>query len=126
AQHPRARLLVVGFGAYRRALEALLGALGAGELARAKEIAQAGRALEDASQPAAPLAQLLSFLGGLEGDERERYVRAAASLQEAVIFTGRLDHDELAAAQGQLEALHEPAGPDAGQRGEGRGAGTLG
>ena len=32
----------------------------------------------------------------------------------------------IAAAQGQLEALHEPAGPDAGQRGEGRGAGTLG
>ena len=109
AQHPRARLLVVGFGAYRRALEELLGALGAGELARAKEIAQAGRALEDASQPAAPLAQLLSFLGGLEGDERERYVRAAASLQEAVIFTGRLDHDELAAVLPACEAMVVPS-----------------
>ena len=109
AQHPRARLLVVGFGAYRRALEELLRALGAGELARAKEIAVAGRALEDGSQPAAPLAQLLSFLHGLEGDERERYVRAAASLQEAVIFTGRLDHDELAEVLPACEAMVVPS-----------------
>ena len=109
AQHPRARLLVVGFGAYRRALEELLRALGAGELARAKEIAVAGRALEDGSQPAAPLAQLLSFLHGLEGDERERYVRAAAALHEAVIFTGRLDHDELAEVLPACEAMVVPS-----------------
>ena len=109
ARHPRARLLVVGFGAYRRALEELLGALVAGDLARAREIAQAGRALEDASQPAAPLTQLLSFLHGLEGHERERYVRAAASLQEAVVFTGRLDHDELAEVLPACEALVVPS-----------------
>jgi len=109
AREPRARLLVVGFGAYRRTLEELLGALGAGDIARAKEIAQAGRALEDASQPAAPLSYLLSFLHSLEGDELARYVRAAASLYEAVLFTGRLDHDELAEVLPACEAMVVPS-----------------
>jgi glycosyltransferase involved in cell wall biosynthesis len=55
AEVPSARLLVVGFGAYRAALEDLLGALQGGELERAREIALAGRSLElDPTAPAAP------------------------------------------------------------------------
>ncbi len=96
---PRARLVVVGFGAYRDAAERLRAALRAGELDRAREIALAGRALEgesEPSQPAQPLRHLLAFLDGLDGAERERYLRAARGLDERVVLTGRLDHAELA------------------------------
>jgi glycosyltransferase involved in cell wall biosynthesis len=95
---PRARLVVVGFGAYRQGLEGLLDALGAGELGRAREIALAGRALEDAAAPPHPLRYLLAFLDGLDGldgERREHYLAAAGSLGENVVLCGRLDHDEL-------------------------------
>jgi glycosyltransferase involved in cell wall biosynthesis len=93
---PRARLLIVGFGAYRDGLRGLVAALGDGALERARQIALAGRALEDASSEPAPLRQLLAFLDSLGGRERERYVAAARSLPERTLFTGRLEHDELA------------------------------
>ncbi len=93
---PRARLVVVGFGAYRDALERLRGALRAGELDRAREMALAGRALEGERGPARPLRHLLAFLDGLDGAERERYLQAARGLDERVVLTGRLDHAELA------------------------------
>jgi glycosyltransferase involved in cell wall biosynthesis len=96
ARNPRARLVVVGFGAYRDALERLRAALSAGNLAGAREIALAGRALEGGSQSARPLRHLLAFLDGLEGVERERYISAARGLDEQVVLTGRLDHEELA------------------------------
>jgi glycosyltransferase involved in cell wall biosynthesis len=48
-QLPKARLVVVGFGAYRRGTEELMHALAGGDLARAREIALAGRTLEDRS-----------------------------------------------------------------------------
>jgi glycosyltransferase involved in cell wall biosynthesis len=93
---PRALLLIVGFGAYRDGLRRLVAALGDGALERAREIALAGRALEDASSEPAPLRHLLAFLDSLGGRERERYVAAARSLPERALFTGRLEHDELA------------------------------
>ena len=93
---PRARLVVVGFGAYRDGLERLRDALCAGELDRAREIALAGRELEGASEPSRPLRYLLAFLDGLDGAERERYLEAARGLDERVVLTGRLDHGELA------------------------------
>jgi len=43
---PEARLVVVGFGAYRSGAEELIRALARGDLPRAREIALAGRALE--------------------------------------------------------------------------------
>src|SRR5205823_5735186 len=42
---PRAKLVVVGFGAVRGGLEALCASLAAGDLERASELARAGRAL---------------------------------------------------------------------------------
>jgi glycosyltransferase involved in cell wall biosynthesis len=100
---PQARLAIVGFGAYRDGLIRLAEALGSGDLHEAREIALAGRALEagtkeagsdDAEHP--PLRHLLAFLDSLQGTERDAYVAAASSLAERVVFTGRLDHDELA------------------------------
>lgn len=95
-QLPRARLVVVGFGAYREGLEHLCGALAAGDLQQAREVALLGRALEGQSTPSQPLRHLLAFLDGLHGDERERFLAAARSLPEQVVFVGRLDHEELA------------------------------
>jgi glycosyltransferase involved in cell wall biosynthesis len=43
------------------------------------------------------------------GSERERYEAATAQLGESVIFTGRLDHDELPDVLGLCEALVVPS-----------------
>ncbi|MHB8532348.1 MAG: hypothetical protein ACYDC2_06480, partial [Solirubrobacteraceae bacterium] len=100
AQVPRARLVVIGFGAYRAGTERLIGALAAGDLAAAEAVARAGRALERQDTPAGeqarPLRHLLAFLESLEGERRECYVRDAARLEERVVLTGRLEHEELA------------------------------
>ncbi len=118
---PRARLLVVGFGAFREGLERIAGALGAGDLERVRELARAGRALEGAAA-AQPLTYLLEFLEGLRGPAAERYLLAARSLSERVLFTGRLEHEELDAAAARLQrdggAEHLPRGlRDGGRRG---------
>jgi glycosyltransferase involved in cell wall biosynthesis len=106
---PRATLVVVGFGAYRAALERLLAALAGARLDEAVEIALAGRALEAGADAATPLRHLLAFLRGLENEPRESYLEAARRLPERVIFTGRLDHDELAELLPACEALVVPS-----------------
>jgi glycosyltransferase involved in cell wall biosynthesis len=108
AQDPDATLLVIGFGAYRRTLERLLSALAGDQLEEAIEIARAGRALEGETADA-PLRHLLAFLLELDGERRERYFRAARGLPERVIFTGRLEHDELAELLPTCEALVVPS-----------------
>ena len=82
---PGARLVVVGFGAYREALERLLrGALPPAIWRQARELALAGRALEDAgARRRRPLRHLLAFLDGLQGAERERYLAAARGARRA-------------------------------------------
>jgi glycosyltransferase involved in cell wall biosynthesis len=90
---PDARLVVVGFGAYREAFERLLAALGDGDLDTVRAIAEMGREAEGG--PSAPLRHLLAFLDGLSGDAQDAYLQAAATLPERVVMTGRLDHDEL-------------------------------
>jgi glycosyltransferase involved in cell wall biosynthesis len=106
---PRARLVVVGFGAYREGLEGLLAALGRGDIERARALALAGRAVEDESAPRHPLRHLLAFLDGLDGERRERYIEAATRLGERVVFTGRLEHEELADLLPACEALVVPS-----------------
>jgi len=106
---PLARLVVVGFGAYRDGLERMCAALVDGELETAREIALAGRALESDSEPARPLRHLLAFLDGLEGVERERYLEAARGLGEQLLLTGRLDHEELADLLPACEAVVVPS-----------------
>ncbi len=113
---PSARLVVIGFGAYREGLERLRDALQQGDIARAREIARAGRSLE--ADPAArselagdalPLRHLLAFLDGLRGPAGERYLTAARALGERVVLTGRLEHDELTELLPACEALVVPS-----------------
>jgi glycosyltransferase involved in cell wall biosynthesis len=106
---PAARLVVVGFGAYRQGFEQLLTALASGDIERAKEIARAGRSLEGDAAEARPLTHLLAFLQGLDGAALERYLAAAASLSERVVLSGRLDHEELADLLPACEAIVVPS-----------------
>jgi glycosyltransferase involved in cell wall biosynthesis len=109
ARIPRARLVVVGFGAYQEGLERLRAALIAGELQTAREIAHAGRALESDAEPARALKYLLAFLDRLDGAERERYLSAARGLDKQLLLTGRLDHEELAELLPACEAVVVPS-----------------
>jgi len=109
ADVPAARLVVVGFGAYRDGLEQLLDALARGDLAAAEEIARAGRALEGEHGKQHALRHLLAFLGSLRGAERERYLAAATALPERVLLSGRLEHDELADLLPACRALIVPS-----------------
>jgi glycosyltransferase involved in cell wall biosynthesis len=104
---PAARLVIVGFGGWRAALERLLAALAAGDLEAVRGIAAEGRALEGG--PRAPLRHLLAFLDSLEGDELAAYRAAAARLGERVVLTGRLEHDELAPLLAACEAQVVPS-----------------
>ncbi len=109
---PAARLAVIGFGAYRSALEELLAVLACGDLERARQIASEGRAREAAEPggaPAAPLGYLLAFFDGLQGEALARYQRGARALGEQVVFTGRLEHDELADVLPACRALVAPS-----------------
>lgn len=96
AEHPDARLVVVGFGSYRAALERLQNALAAGDLDAVAAIAAEGRAAEGGPE-GSPLRLLAEFLDRLAADPaaRDRYLAAAAQLRERVVWTGRLEHDEL-------------------------------
>jgi len=108
-REPRARLVVVGFGAYRGGVERLIAALADDDRATLAALVAAGRAEEGG--PRAPLRLLGAFLDALARDEygRERYRRAAAALRERVVLTGRLDHDELADVLPACEALVVPS-----------------
>jgi glycosyltransferase involved in cell wall biosynthesis len=106
---PRARLVVVGFGAYQDGLEHLCAALQRGELQAAREVALAGRVLEGESSPSRPLRHLLAFLDSLRGPERGRYLACAHDLDERVVFAGRLDHGELAELLPACEAVVVPS-----------------
>jgi glycosyltransferase involved in cell wall biosynthesis len=90
---PRARLLVVGFGAYRAALGRQLEALAAGDLDGVREIARRGRELEGG--PAGELTYLARFLDGLAGSARADYLAAAPRAAARVAFSGRLEHADL-------------------------------
>jgi glycosyltransferase involved in cell wall biosynthesis len=129
ARVPRARLAIVGFGAFRTALEALLAALARGDLEQARALALAGRALErgcaelrsdgrprvapqageGGGGSGAPLRGLLAFLESLAGAERAAYLERAAALPERVVLTGRLEHDELAPLLALCETVVVPS-----------------
>ncbi len=108
-QDPAARLVVVGFGAYREGFERLRAALASGDLDGAREIASAGRSLEDAALEPSPLRHLLAFFDDLEGAELDRYLAAAKTLEQRVVLSGRLDHEELAELLPACEAMVVPS-----------------
>jgi glycosyltransferase involved in cell wall biosynthesis len=93
ARAPDARLLIVGFGAYRDALGEIVGALSRSDLDAVGAIAAQGRAPEGG--PAAPLAYLTAFLDGLDGAARDAYLAAAPAAAERIRFSGSLEHGDL-------------------------------
>jgi glycosyltransferase involved in cell wall biosynthesis len=100
AREPRAKLVIVGFGAFRAGLEQL-----AGHLARAD--LGAARALR--GETGAELPWLAAFLDSLSEEEAAAYRAAAAATAEHVAWTGRLDHDELASLLPAAEAIVVPS-----------------
>jgi glycosyltransferase involved in cell wall biosynthesis len=86
---PDARLVVVGFGTYRDAMERFVEALRAGDVDALREIAARGRELEGG--PPGELSYLSAFLD----TAGERWLRAAPAAAERIHFTGRLEHDDL-------------------------------
>lgn len=108
-REPRARLVVVGFGAYRDGLERLIGALadGAGGAPELDRLVAEGRGAEGG--PVAPLRHLRAFLDGLEAEQLARYREAARGLRERVVLSGRLDHEELVDLLPACEAMVVPS-----------------
>ncbi|MEJ7876677.1 MAG: glycosyltransferase family 4 protein [Solirubrobacterales bacterium] len=102
-QHPEARLILAGFGAYREGIENLIAALGEGDIEGAREIAHRGRALEGG--PAKPLDYLSSFLA----DPPASYVDAARAANGSIILAGRLEHDEVGRLIPACDALVFPS-----------------
>lgn len=107
AETPDARLVVVGFGAFQEALEAMYEHLCEGDLEAVRAIALAGRELEGG--PPGTLRHLLAFLDWLAGGTRERYLDGCARMRTSVSFTGRLDHEELVELLPACNALVVPS-----------------
>ena len=92
AREPRARLMIVGFGAFRHGLERLAAQLAAGDLdGRGQTRAEDGRELP----------QLAAFLSR----GRRRVPRRRGGPGDRVAFAGRLDHAELADLLPAAEAM---------------------
>jgi len=104
---PDARLCIVGFGAYRDTLGALLDALAVGDLGPIDRIAALGRGLEGG--PPQRLAYLSAFLAGLDGERRAAYLAAAPGAARRVTFTGRLEHGDLPGLLPACEAQVVPS-----------------
>jgi glycosyltransferase involved in cell wall biosynthesis len=98
AREPRARLLIVGFGAFRAGLERLARELERGDL-------EAVRALRD--EHGAELPHLTAFLDGLE--DRDGYRAAARGMTDRIAWAGRLDHSELPDVLPVAEAMAVPS-----------------
>jgi len=102
---PSARLIVAGTGALREALEALVWALGHGEVDLARRIARLGSRLEDYPDPK-PFDHLESFFARLDRENGwDVYLAAASTMREPdrVLFTGFMDHGPLS----QLYAISD-------------------
>ena len=96
SREPSARLVVVGFGAFRDGLEELAGTLARGDL-------DAARRLRGENGQALPW--LAAFLDSLDATEAEAYRAAARALPDRIAWTGRLDHAELADLLPAAEAM---------------------
>jgi glycosyltransferase involved in cell wall biosynthesis len=97
AQHPGARLLIIGFGEARQALERLATALAAGDLAAARALS--------AGEGGERLGLLGAYLAAPAGDYAELATAAAGS----VSFAGRLEHDEVAEILPACDAMVVPS-----------------
>jgi glycosyltransferase involved in cell wall biosynthesis len=96
---PDARLLIVGFGAFREQLESLATALARGDI-------DAARALR--SEGGRELPELAAFLDAL-GAEAAAYRAAADGMTGRIHWAGRLEHDELADVLPAADAMAMPS-----------------
>ena len=97
ARVPEARLLIVGFGAFRAGLERLAGDIGAGDR---------DAILATTNEHGAPLPYLHEFF---EHDVPDPYWAAAEGMNGRIAWAGRLDHDELADLLPTAEAMAVPS-----------------
>lgn len=103
ARVPDARLVVVGFGTYREALSRFQEALWGRDLDALREIAAAGRELEEG--PRGELRYLNAFLDRT-GPE---WLDAAPAAADRIHFTGRLEHSDLPDLLPAVEAQVMPS-----------------
>jgi len=104
---PDARLVVVGFGAWHPTAMRMTTALADNDLEAVREIAEQGRGAEGG--PRGPLRYLLAFLDSLQGETRRRFLAGARGMDKRVVFTGRLEHEEIADLLPACEALVVPS-----------------
>lgn len=99
AQISEATLAVAGFGAWQDGAERMIVKLAAGDLETTRrQAAASGRAFSIA---------FLDWLG--RSGEREAYIEAARGLGGQVVFTGRLEHEELQSLLPLCEAIVVPS-----------------
>ena len=103
-EHPDARLLLTGFGAFRDGMEQLWGALAAGDLEAARDVAAAGRSLEGAGETGS-LRLLAEFLGDPPGG----YADAGRAAADSMRVSGRLEHSEVAVLAPAADSLVMPS-----------------
>ena len=103
-EHPDARLLMTGFGAFRGGMERLWEALNEGDLDAARAVADAGRALEDAGETGS-----LRLLNEFLADPPEGYADAARAAASSMRVSGRLEHSEVAVLTPAVDALVMPS-----------------
>jgi glycosyltransferase involved in cell wall biosynthesis len=96
AREPRARLLVVGFGAFRAGLEGLADALSRGDRTAVQSLR---------SEHGDELPHLAAFLG----TAGESYWTAARGMTDRIAWAGRLDHSELPDLLPAAEAMAVPS-----------------
>jgi glycosyltransferase involved in cell wall biosynthesis len=105
-RNPQARLVMVGFGTYREALELLIRALERADEQLLSRIIRYGRALEGGERH--QLTYLKYFFDHLDG-RSERYFAAARKMRETIVFTGRLEHGVLARLMPAAESILMPS-----------------
>jgi glycosyltransferase involved in cell wall biosynthesis len=106
ARRPRARLVLVGYGTYREGVEILIRGLERADERLLSHVFRQGSALEGGTE--GQLTYLRTFFESLNG-RHERYFAAARKLRKSLVFTGRLDHGELARLLPAAEALVMPS-----------------
>jgi glycosyltransferase involved in cell wall biosynthesis len=97
------RLLFVGFGAFEPGLQALVEALGRGDLDGAREVADRGREYEGADP------HRLEILTRFLAAPPPGYADAARETAGSVLIGGRLEHDEVAEVMPAADAFSMPS-----------------
>jgi glycosyltransferase involved in cell wall biosynthesis len=105
-REPSARLVIVGFGTYREGLEVLIRGLERADERLLMHVCRQGRELEGG--PRDQLTYLRTFLEGMAG-RHERYFAAAKKMRDTIVFTGRLEHGELARLLPAVEEVIVPS-----------------